>query len=293
MSFFLNDDDVELVYKNIRDLDGYFAEAKIFIEYLWTKCQQHHLLDSDHQIQAKSDFHSRFWEKYLAVTLLEQGLQPTKLGEGYPDFAIPFENNFIHIEAVAPDSGQGRDAVPDQPADGNVYDYPINQILLRVTNAIYTKRQKCLSGYSQKERFLNTDPFIIAINGHRVHSGIDLMSPPVVIKVLFSVGAWTIRINAGGQAFYQCQPSVAKVNQTEIPLGHFLSGKYSNISGIIYSDLNAVNRPDKMGGDFLFIPNPFAQNPLPKELFSFCKQYHYKKIDETQFGFDIIEPTLN
>jgi hypothetical protein len=291
MSFFLNDDDVELVYKNIRDLDGYFAEAKIFIEDLWTKCQQHHLLDSDHQIQAKRDFHSRFWEKYLAVTLLEHGLQPTKLGEGYPDFAIPFNRNFIHIEAVAPDAGQGRDSVPDQTEDG-FYDYPINQIPLRLTNVIDKKSNQYKKGYSKRNLFSKNDPYIIAINGNNIHSGVDLMVPPEIIKVLYAVGALTIRINSKMKSFYQSQKSVIKINGKEVKLGHFLSEEYAHISGIIYSDLNSVNRPAKMGGDFLFIPNPFTQNPVPKELFSFCKQYHFKKIDETNFWFDIIEANI-
>jgi hypothetical protein len=292
MSFFLNDDDVELVYKNIRDLDGYFAEAKIFIEDLWTKCQQHHLLDSDHQIQAKRDFHSRFWEKYLAVTLLEHGLQPTKLGEGYPDFAIPLQNNLIHIEAVAPNSGSGKDVVPKHPLDGTAHYVPREKILLRLTNAIQRKHEKWLTGYSSKENVSISDPFIIAINGREIYSSLLGGNPPFILQALFSIGHLTVILNSNDSDYYQSQPKVLKTNQKEVQLGYFLSEEYAHISGIIYSDLNSVNRPAKMGGDFLFIPNPFTQNPVPKGLFSFCKQYHFKKIDETNFWFDIIEANI-
>lgn len=289
MSFFLNDDDVELVYKNIRDLDGHCLKARKFIEWLWIKCKKHNLLDSDHQVQAKNQFHDRFWEKYLAITLLNRNLNPNKQGEGYPDFSVSKDNITAHIEAIAPNRGNGSDAVPIMPPNGTVYNLPHNEIHLRLTSSIQKKYTKWLSGYSKRDRVSKKDPFIIAINGRNIHEAITLMDPPAILEVLFAIGPLAVNFdNKHKKAFYKSKPTVQKINNESIYLGHFLNSNYAEISGILYSNLDCVNRPKKMGGDFIYIPNPHAKNKVPFQFFSFCKQYHFKKIDKENFWFDII-----
>jgi len=295
MSFFLPGEDVEISYKNVRELDGYFETSRGFIEELWNTCQQYgNLLDSDHQIQAKRQFHDRFWEKYLAVTLLKKGLSPVKLGEGYPDFKTEKQDLTVHIEAVAPNQGAGPDAVPELIADGNTHSFPINEIFLRFTSSLHTKYTKYRDTHSQRTLINANEPFVIALNGAQTYQGSpDFPSlPPTILQTLFAIGPLAVSFNQPGrEPFYQSRPTIRRYNNEDIYLGHFLNDKYSLLSGVLYSNVNCVRYPAELGEDFLFIHNPFAANTVPSSYFSFCKQYVFKPIDDEHFWFDTIEPT--
>lgn len=47
----------------------------------------------------------------------------------------------IWIEAVAPDPGNGKDRIPEHKVDG-VFDIPREKCLLRLTQALWMKRDK-------------------------------------------------------------------------------------------------------------------------------------------------------
>ena len=114
----------------------------------------------------------------------------------------------------------------------------------------------------------------------------------MIVKVLFAVGPLTYHFDRTVQPYYQSKPSINKINGNEIILGHFLDDAHSQISGILYSHVDCVNRPKRLGGEFIFIHNPFAQNKIPISMFNFCKQYVFQKIDDTTFWFDIIDPKI-
>src|SRR3990170_4283435 len=79
--------------------------------------------------------HPRFWEMYLAVRLLEKGLKliPKSASRG-PDIHAIFSGNDLWIEAVAPEEGEGPDAVPSLEEHESYEPYPEDKIILRFTN---------------------------------------------------------------------------------------------------------------------------------------------------------------
>jgi len=41
----------------------------------------------------------------------------------------------------------------------------------------------------------------------------------------------------------------------------------------LYSNVDPVNYPETFGEGFIFIHNPLAKNPLPKNIFKFVKEF--------------------
>ena len=75
--------------------------------------------------------HHRFWEMYLAVSLLENGLllQPKRSSKG-PDIHLKLALGDVWVEAVAPDEGQGPDAVPPLRDNASFGPVPEDKIIL-------------------------------------------------------------------------------------------------------------------------------------------------------------------
>jgi hypothetical protein len=97
-SFFLPGECTDPAYRNVRD-DPYFAEAKTFVESLWSRYRDLKLADSHFCKDARNHFLERFWEMYLAVTLRESGFnlkqdRNKKKGEG-PEFYFLHDNRKI------------------------------------------------------------------------------------------------------------------------------------------------------------------------------------------------------
>lgn len=291
MSYFLEGTPTDLSYKLMRD-DLRRSKEKLYIENLWELCKINDLLDSDHRIKAQNSFHDMFWELYLGATLVEKELSPKSLRNSYTDFFIEEGNNRIHIEAVAPNQGIGDDAISEPDYKGKIkcHDVPINQIKLRLTNAIDTKFNKWVSQYSKQENVTEQDHFVIAINGRAIHSIIQMLEPPIILNILFGFGHLSVPINNSElKPFHETQLEIKKRNDSEVETSYFLKEKHKQISGILFSTINCINYPDTLGDDFIFIHNPLAENRLPKEIFSKFTQYHMIKDTEHE-GLWKVEP---
>jgi hypothetical protein len=124
-------------YTLVRD-DLRFHQEKAFLEHLWESFEP--FADPDFKSELAKQFHPRFWEMYLACTLIELGfnLIPRQCSYG-PDIHIELDGINIWIEATAPDAGSGIDAVPGHPKNSNGIKVPEEQIILRLTNSIDKK----------------------------------------------------------------------------------------------------------------------------------------------------------
>jgi len=146
-SFFLAGDCEDSAYRNVRD-DPYYAEDRAFVESLWSR--YYDLADPNCRTNARNDFLARFWEMYLAVTLCERGFKLERFGNEGPEFYFMHNNRKVWIEAVAPGPGNMEDQVPDYFSSevtkigGTkleiMVETPVEKIILRFTNALYTKR---------------------------------------------------------------------------------------------------------------------------------------------------------
>ena len=109
-TFFLSGEATDPGYRNVRDLP-HWHDAKAFTEYLWPLYR--HLADPNFRTDARNHFNQRFWEMYLACTLIVRGFELHRLGSEGPEFYFIFGGRRVWVEAVAPGPGTGPDRVPE------------------------------------------------------------------------------------------------------------------------------------------------------------------------------------
>ncbi|MEY4730888.1 MAG: hypothetical protein RL020_2046, partial [Pseudomonadota bacterium] len=132
-SFFIDGPAEDSGYVNVRDRAD-CSKYRKFVEQLWQR--YYTLADTNFRTNARDDFLQRFWEMYLAVVLMERGFNLNRGEEEGPEFFVMVGSKKIWFEAIAPESGNGPDKVPNDNVYGEVYSVPTEKILLRFTNAL-------------------------------------------------------------------------------------------------------------------------------------------------------------
>jgi len=240
-------------------------EAKIFVESLWKEANSY--LDPDLVDKIKNDFHSHFWELYLAKSLLDIGLnlKPSNSSDG-PDICIKDSNDLhIWVEAVTALSGNGIDAVKRSEV-GVVRDVPDDQIKLRLINALNEKKKK-YDGYRNKNWINVKDRYIVAINAALVPSARLETEIPRIIRALLPFGHQVLSFNKETANIvdisYNSQETVVKASGKGVETTSFLNPQFSGISAVIYSCADVLNYPTEISKSLLIFHNPLAENPLP------------------------------
>lgn len=274
-AFSLEEEKIDPVFKLLRD-DPRCEGSKSFAESLWQRYEPY--ADRDFQSQIARQFHNRFWEMYLACTLMVQGhkLVDRSWRQG-PDICIDAGGPYIWVEAVAPGKGQGPDAVPSPPEigefreTGQVHVFAMSEkleteIILRYCSAIGDKNKK-YSQYRDQRIIDETQPFVVAVNGAQVPYSYDKGDVPFIVKAVLPFGVefaildWERReITHVGHSL---RPEVSKVLGAKVPTNIFLDPDYAGISAVLFSKSKVGPAPEKMGTDFILIHNPKAANPLP------------------------------
>ena len=282
-NFFLPGSDFHKCYEHVRDFD-LFANHKTFVEQLWQQfCP---LADPDFLEDAKTHFPERFWEMYLAYVLMERGYKLDKHGTYGPDFYFHSDNVTVCIEATVPGAGKGPDRVPplsgtsdmiNQGLEPIAQEVPEDKIILRFTNAIDEKRKK-YDKYLADEIISPTDKCIIGINGGEVLPRLfDEFSLPYIVKSLFPLGKFSVTFDRDFNIVssrHQYRPKITKSSGKDVPTNPFLDENYQGITGVLYNNVDAVNDPERAGDKFIFIHNPLARNPLPRNFFKFGTEYY-------------------
>ncbi|MDO8746618.1 MAG: hypothetical protein Q7J70_03025, partial [Thermodesulfovibrionales bacterium] len=134
-SFFSSGQAADLFYNNIRDNTDR-KDARDFVEELWQQYEPY--AEPDFLEDARKDFHAKTWEMYLGCLFLEYGFNlQKKTKKEEPDLHLHWNNRSIWVEATAPKSGTGDNAVPEY--QNEVSCLPSEQIILRFTSAIQEK----------------------------------------------------------------------------------------------------------------------------------------------------------
>ena len=283
-SFFLPDISSDELYVIIRDgSHPRCEEARTLVERLWPLCSPY--LDHDFRRQAADRFETRFWEMYLAWTLLENGVtlkqRPVGRRVAGPDFQT--ESRDVWIEAVLATAGTGENAVPDL-VDGGVRSVPEAEMILRLRTAIETKVQKGRE-YLTAGVVMPDEPFVIAVGARRIPLG-RLESPiPRVVAAVFPFGNAVVHFDRDsgdvvGES-YEYRPEILNARKSPVRTDLFLDPSYSHVSGVLYAGVDEVNRPQVPGPEFLFVHNPLAAVPLPAGYFPFGVEY-WKEADRLQ-----------
>jgi len=263
-------------YNIIRDRqDEYCIKIKSFINDLWRKYKPY--ADSNFRQQIQVNLDSRFWEMYLACTLLGNSIPISSTDKG-PDICIEQDIGRIWIEAIAPTSGADNniDRVPDMKT-GVVSKIPDDEIVLRYSAAIREKYDNKYQKYIENGLIKTADSYIIAINSCKIRAAIMETDTPRIFKAVFPIGNWQVKIDKKtgiviGTAL-QFRPKISRLGGAEVRTDLFVNPEYANLSGVLYSHASVRNIGEKMGEDFIFIHNPLATNKIPHGFLKVGREY--------------------
>jgi hypothetical protein len=264
------------IYNIIRDKpDPYPSQMRLFMENLWRKYQPY--ADKNFKQQLQVDFDSRFWEMYLACTLLENSIRLSSRSAG-PDILIDHEDGRIWIEAIAPTSGADNnpDRVPDMKL-GVATEVPGDEIILRYRAAIREKYDIKYQGYIASGLIKPTDSYVIAINGCKIGTAIMETEHPRILKAVLPIGDLQVIIDTKTgivvDTKYQLRVKIKKASGADVRTDLFLNPEYASLSGIFYSCASVRKVPNKMGEDFVLIHNPLATNRLSYRFLKIGREY--------------------
>jgi hypothetical protein len=278
-SFFSSGQAVDPFYNRVRDNPDR-KDAHDFVERLWQKYESY--AEPDFLNDARKDFHAKSWEIYLGCLFLDSGfnLQKKTKKEG-PDLHLLWNNRSIWVEATAPESGTGANSVPEYRYN-EVSDQPSDQIILRFASAIQEKFEKYKS-YRSKGIINADDFYIIAINGGRIrYSSLASTLPYIVLSVLpFGNLVFALDKQSGTlvNSFHQYRDAVTTAKGSPVPTNIFMDKDYAGISAVLYSYMNIVNRPNRIGVEIHCVHNPLADNKLPLGIFHFGTEWWVENND--------------
>jgi hypothetical protein len=266
-------------YNIIRDRqEPYPMQIKSFMEELWLKYQPY--ADRHFKQQMQVDLDSRFWEMYLACTLLENSI-PLSSADVGPDILIEHDNGRIWIEAIAPTSGADTnpDRVPEMKP-GVASRVPDDEIVLRYRAAIREKYDNKYRQYVEGGLITPTDAYVIAINSCKIRTSIMETDTPRILKAVFPIGNLQVTIDKKTGVVidtgYQLRFKIRRVRGAEVRTDLFLNPVYANLSGVLYSHVSVGTYPftKQMGEDFVFLHNPLAtKNRIPHGFLKVGREY--------------------
>lgn len=263
-------------YNIIRDSqDEDSSWTRSFIEGLWQRYNPY--ADRHFRQQMAVDMDSRFWEMYLACTILEKSIHLSSADIG-PDIFIENHNARIWIEAIAPTSGA--DPNPDKVPAMKIRvatKVPDDKIVLRYCSAIREKYDNKYRGYVEDKLIQPSDAYVIAINSCKIPMGIMETDTPRILKAVFPIGNWQITINRRTGAVinqgHHSRHIIKRAKGAEIMTDLFLNPEYAGLSGVLYSRTSVRSVGQKMGEDFVLVHNPLATNKIPHGFLKCGREY--------------------
>lgn len=233
---------------------------------------------------ARCNFFERWWEMYVACTLLDAGFKLERPPPKGPDILTRVNGTRLWIEAVAPGAGKGADAVPDRDrrgsrrASGWIGHAPSQEsLILRCASVLVTKRAK-LAEYVAERIVAPEDAVVIAVTLGGVRDAI-VSSPelPIMVKAVFGRGKFFVAVSVDGSGIvetgFKYQPEIRKKSGAAVSTTFFLEEESQKISGILFTNEDFWNAPKALGKDLVFVHNPSATVPLPVGVFPFANEY--------------------
>lgn len=273
LSFFMSGEASDPAYVFTRD-DELGATSKEFVEDLWKRYRPY--ADENCRSDACGQFLQRFWEMYLAVTMLEKGFKLTKHAGDGPEFYTHIDCRRTWFEAIAPTGGAGVDCVPKLAPD-EPRAVPIKQILLRFTNALDEKKKKYCKAV--KDGVIGPkDAYVLAINSRGVHPDPGSATEvPYFIQAFLGIGGPAVAIGPSTRQVlwqgHQHRDDVVKISGAQVSTHALLDGDGAFCSAIIGSAVNCANYPKEMGADFSVLLNGLADNSLGISAFPWWPKY--------------------
>lgn len=263
---------LDLGFENLKAAESPFEQQlHATLQEMWARYEPY--ADPDFRQGFARDVDGRFWEMYLGCTLLEAGRRLLPVTDrrregGQPDLCILEADRRIWIEAITPDEGASG---PDQIArpvpineGGGLAAAPIRQAQLRTSSAFWTKAQK-IASYIEQGVIGPEDTRIIAISASRFGAYVAEQPLPLIMTTLFPIGDAFITIDRDiGDVLeegFHVAPMIRR-ERNPVPRTAFLDGRFSDISGVIWSRVGLGNLSRQIR-PITYVHNPLAQVPLP------------------------------
>ena len=184
----------ETVYEILRTDDREETRAlRARMEEMWEVFEPY--ADPHFLIEFRTRLNARYWEMYLARAFIGAGYRVMSDPSG-PDLCLTYDGQRIWVEAV--EATQGAEGSPDRTpnfGDDSVVDYPEEQVLLRLRNAIDAKRAK-RETYLESGLVTPADAYVIAINAGRIPYAFGMEDPPRILNAVYPIGALQIHIRS-------------------------------------------------------------------------------------------------
>lgn len=252
-------------------------DRKAFFSEMWKDFKPYADPEFLSELKQKWKFHQRSWEMYIWSILIKKWLVlQIKNNSEWPDIIL---NNNIYIECIATEHWSGENAVQlviynTLKEKTQIQNFPSEQILMRITNAIEKKLKQYKQWAKTKQRFNKKNWYIIAINSGKLwHLQEYSYDVSVIMQALF--GVHNIQFDQKWNRSLSFRNHIFNKNNQPINVDCFCTGKYKEISWIIFSWDFILNLKDN--NKSVFINNPFAINPIPENLFNNMDQWKATK----------------
>lgn len=287
--------DLDVGYQNLGE-GRYPIERDMVadLERLWQRFEPY--ADANFRAEFAREPEARFWEMALGVALLDAGkaLRPRReapTAGGQPDLCVLDGPRRVWIEAIAPKRGNvPEDCVPELIAlndGGRVTVTPVREMQLRITHALWTKKDK-LDRYRTSGIIAANDICLVAIGA--VHFALQARGPgyPLALSSVYPIGDEYLTVNAETLAIvgrgFQRSETIARKGGV-IPRSAFLDPLFAAISGLIWSRVSIGNM-SRTERPLSLIHNHTATCPLPQRWGVWDREF---VATENETGIEVVD----
>lgn len=257
-----------------------------YMERLWEKYRPY-CGDSHFVSEFKDKFRARWWELFLANSILDGGFQLQKGSSEGPDICLDINGQKTWIEAISMDNGDiGKpDSVPEVTY-GRVNTVPSDKILLRLTSGIETKKKK-IQGYIRKGIVKPKDAVIIALNMSGVsHADVSETDYDLPMGALICYGkaesVMLVPLDPSRKDQIEVyNPDRLKLNKasgSEVNSAFFLNEENSFITGII-TNLRIFTETEASPRCLKYFDNPLAKAKIDFQKLDFLRNMYWVEDD--------------
>lgn len=251
------------IYARLRDWTDPASEGRrAFFDALWAEYAR--FAPKRFLGSLQIEFHQRWWEMYLTVTLVRLGFAvETNAADAGPDVTLEVDGPPVFVEAVAPKAGTASDRVPE-PMHHGVSDFPERECLLRLTQALRAK-EGAFQTYMRKGIVPVDACRIIALSASDLNQFGSMLdaTQPAPLSVLAGAGPLVLTIGGTAPPRSSRRDVLMRDSGSPVPAALFDDPDFAIVSGVLYSPVELWNAPLDASTTLSSFVNPMASVPVP------------------------------
>lgn len=228
--------------------------------------------DNKFLFEFQTSFEGMLWELYCYAVLKKMGCS-VDFSYNRPDFVVNLPYHFL-IECTVAREGQGMPKENDIKEKINP-SYNLTErtdyATVRLFNSINSKFKKYQNGYGALEHVINL-PYIVAVAPFEQARFQDSGMEPIR-KIL-----WGQTVQKVNQSYFlEDYDKLKKNDDVYLNMGIFINDSYQEVSGILFSNLATIAKPDCMASDPNLVIthqhyNPHSQKANIKISYTFTRK---------------------